>query len=117
MKPAVLALAAQLGVSAEEALEALVRLGEANAELVREQCSSYRRRRKYTVQRLEEFETDERVAAVRQAIGSSQEGPLTVAEQNRFLRAQEVVVPEWKLRRLPPPDGVPRKRGRPRKQP
>ncbi len=117
MSAAVQALAAQLGVSAEEALEALVHLGEANTQLLRQQCSTYRRRRKYTVSKLAEFGTNERTAEVRHAIGSASDGPLTVGELVSFLRAQETVTPEWNLRRLPPPDGVPRKRGRPRKQP
>jgi hypothetical protein len=117
MIAAVEGLAAQLGVSAEEALEALVHLGVANTELLRQLCSTYRRRRKYTVPKLAEFGTDERTAEVRHAIGSTSDGPLTVGELVSFLRAQENVTPEWRLRRLPSPDGMPRKRGRPRKQP
>lgn len=116
MSEALNALAAKVGVSHDEALAALVELGHENPTELVKRCSTYRKRRKYTVLTLSEHVTAEGASRLRDAIGSSTEGPLLASELIAFLRTQEAIIPEWKRKRLPPPDGVPRKRGRPRKR-
>ncbi len=109
------ALAAKLGVADSEAFNALVELGETHTDLLQRHCSTYRRRRKYTVPKLAELATESATTRIRNAIASAADGPLLVSELVAFLRMQETEIPEWKRKRLPPADGVPRKRGRPRK--
>ena len=81
-----------------------------------DRASDYRKSRKYTAFRLAELARD-CVSEVRDAIGSTATGPLLASELVTFLLAQEQTIPAWKLKKLPPLDGVPRKRGRPRKRP
>jgi hypothetical protein len=92
-----------------------VTLGYENAEDVVKRCSTYRKRRKYTVAMLAEHLTEEAAARIRDGICSTAEGRLFADELVAFLRTQEAVTPEWKLKRMPPPDGIPRRRGRPPK--
>ena len=81
-----------------------------------DRASDYRRCRKYTAFRLAELARDG-APELRAAIGSTATGPLLASELVTFLFAQEQTIPAWKLKKLPPLDGVPRKRGRPRKRP
>lgn len=77
--------------------------------------TDYRNLRKYTHLKLTEIA--ENVSGIRAAIGSEGgDAPLAAWELLDFLKEQENVIPEWKAKKLPPPDGKPRKRGRPSKK-
>lgn len=75
----------------------------------------YRMLRKYTAPALEKLVED--VAGIRATIKSDGgDSPLAAWELIDFLKASENVIPEWKLKKMPPPDGKPRKKGRPSKE-
>ena len=74
----------------------------------------YRNLRKYTHLKLEEIAQS--VAEIRATIKSDGgDAPLAAWELTTYLAAIEIIVPDWKLKKLPAPDGKPRKRGRPSK--
>jgi len=76
--------------------------------------TDYRNLRKYTHLKLGELAAD--VTGIRATIGSDGgDAPLAAWELIDFLKASESIIPEWKQKKMPAPDGKPRKRGRPSK--
>jgi hypothetical protein len=68
-----------------------------------EGVSTYRTLRKYTVPKLRELLAD-------------RPADETAVKFVRYVAGLESQMPDWKAKRLPPPDGKPRKRGRPSKE-
>ncbi len=77
--------------------------------------TDYRKLKKYTHVMLAEMITPEGAKEVRARIGSTRGGELRAEELVQFLAEREADLSPWKQRRLPNPDGTPKKRGRPRK--
>lgn len=84
------------------------------AAAAKDPTKDYRNLRKYTHLKLEEIAQS--VAEIRATIKSDGgDAPLAAWELTTYLAAIEIIVPDWKLKKLPAPDGKPRKRGRPSK--
>jgi hypothetical protein len=105
-----------VGVGPASALRAGWRPGGKPPKAPKNPKDDYRGMRKYTAKKLATYLDEEFLPSLRARIGRGDDGTVLAAwELLNYIEAVEGDMPDWKAKRQPPADGVPRKRGRPTK--